>query len=120
MARWQLIVLVSIVTVVVAGCANVRQGVAWPDLELVTINEQSRVLVTYNDRIVAIDPYQGGQIHVARDADGEIIRNSEGEIVEWNINTAFKDRIYRIVTDLFWLTTKATRPIASRYGWSVV
>lgn len=85
MARWQLIVLVSIVAVVVAGCANVRQGVAWPDLELVTINEQSRVLVTYNDRIVAIDPYQGGQIHVARDADGEIIRNSEGEIVEWNI-----------------------------------
>ena len=36
------------------------------------------------------------------------------------INTAFKDRIYRIVADLLWRTTKATRSIASRYSWSVV
>ena len=70
--RWQLIVLVSLLAVFVAGCANVRRGVAWPDLELVTINEQTRVLVTFNDRVEAIDPYQGAQVHVLRGEDGEV------------------------------------------------
>ncbi|MEO1288768.1 MAG: PQQ-binding-like beta-propeller repeat protein, partial [Chloroflexota bacterium] len=84
-ARWQFIGLIVILAVVIAGCANVRQGVAWPDLELVTINDNERVLVTFNDRIVAIDPYQGGQTVVARDADGELIRSANGDVQDWAV-----------------------------------
>ncbi len=84
-SRWQLIVLIFILTAVVSGCANVRQGVSWPALELVTINDEPRVLVTYDGQVEAIDPYQGAQIHVLRDADGEIIRQENGNVSEWII-----------------------------------
>lgn len=84
-SRWQLIVLVIVLTAVVSGCANVRQGVSWPALELVTINDQPRVLVTYDGQVEAIDPYQGAQIHVLRDEDGEIIRQENGNVSEWII-----------------------------------
>lgn len=84
MARWQLIVLVSLLALVVAGCANVRRGVAWPDIDLVTINDTSRVLVTYNERVVAIDPING-QPHVLRDANDDVVRDSNGDVRDWNV-----------------------------------
>lgn len=84
-SRWQLIVLVAILAAVVSGCANVRRGISWPALELVTINDQPRVLVTYDGQVEAIDPYQGAQIHVLRDADGEILREENGDVGEWII-----------------------------------
>ncbi len=84
-SRWQLIVLIFILAAVVSGCANVRQGVSWPALEFVTINDQPRVLVTYDGQVEAIDPYQGAQIHVLRDEDGEIIRQDNGDVSEWII-----------------------------------
>lgn len=84
-SRWQLIVLIFILAAVVSGCANVRQGVSWPALEFVTINDQPRVLVTYDGQVEAIDPYQGAQIHVLRDENGEIIRQDNGDVSEWII-----------------------------------
>ena len=77
--------LIFILIAVISGCANVRQGVSWPALELVTINDEPRVLVTYDGQVEAIDPYQGAQIHVLRDADGEIIRQENGNVREWII-----------------------------------
>ncbi|MGJ3238896.1 MAG: PQQ-binding-like beta-propeller repeat protein [Anaerolineae bacterium] len=85
MARWQLIVLVVILSGTLASCANVRQGVAWPDLELVTINDQPRVLIVYDGQIEAIDPYQGAQVHVIRDADGAIVLDENNNAREWII-----------------------------------
>lgn len=86
LARWQLVALVVILATVIAGCANVRQGVSWPALEFVTINEQPRVLVIYDGQVEAIDPYQGAQVHVVRDEDGEPVRGSNGNLQEWVIN----------------------------------
>lgn len=72
-ARWQFLALVAILAVTLAGCANVRRGVSWPALELVTIDEQPRVLVIYDGQVEAIDPYLGAQIHTVRDADGNVV-----------------------------------------------
>ncbi|GAB5490241.1 MAG: hypothetical protein Phog2KO_04560 [Phototrophicaceae bacterium] len=82
-SRWQLTVLVVLLVAIVTGCANVRRGVSWPSLELVTINDQARVLISYDGQVEAIDPYQGAQIHIIRDAEGEVVRNTNGDVSEW-------------------------------------
>ena len=106
--------IVSLLAIFLAGCANVRRGVSWPDLELVTINEQTRVLVTYNDRIEAIDPYQGGQVHVIRDTDGEVLRDTNGDVREWSVEVKFgnNETVYTspfIVDDAFIFPTYDNR-----------
>jgi len=82
-ARWRLFALVAVLAVTLVGCANVRRGVSWPALELVTINGESRVLVVYDGQINAIDPYFGTQSNV-EDADGNVVREGNNP-VQWTI-----------------------------------
>lgn len=84
-AKWRLIILVAILAIFTTSCANLRQGVSWPALELVTIDGQERVLVTFDGQVEVIDPYQGAQIHIVRDENDEIVRNANGDVQEWVI-----------------------------------
>ncbi|MEL7435697.1 MAG: hypothetical protein AAFN11_17245, partial [Chloroflexota bacterium] len=82
-AHWRLLALVVLLAVFVAGCANVRNGVSWPALELVEIDGEPRVLVVYDGRVEAINPYQGAQLHVVRDSEGDVMRDANGNVQEW-------------------------------------
>lgn len=59
LARWQVLVLLLIVGLLLTGC-GVRHGVSWPSLDLVTVDGQDLVLVTYNTQVDLIDPYVVG------------------------------------------------------------
>lgn len=83
--RWWLLLLLALLSLTVTSCSNIRRGISWPTLEKVEIDGRERILVIFDNQVDAIDPYQGGQIHVVRDNDGEIIRTSDGKVQEWRI-----------------------------------
>jgi outer membrane protein assembly factor BamB len=60
LARWQTFALFLLLALLLAGCGPSRHGVSWPSLDLVTVEGQPLVLVTYNTNIDLIDPYLGG------------------------------------------------------------
>jgi outer membrane protein assembly factor BamB len=60
LARWQTFALFILLALLLAGCGPSRHGVSWPSLDLVTVEGQPLVLVTYNTHIDLIDPYLGG------------------------------------------------------------
>jgi outer membrane protein assembly factor BamB len=81
LARWQLLALLIIMAFVLVGCGSSRHGVSWPSLDLVTIDEQQLVLVTYNATVVLIDPYNSGSRY-------SIGQNADGSPINWEINGA--------------------------------
>lgn len=80
LARWQVLALLIILAFVLVGCGPTRHGVSWPSLDLVSINEQALVLVTYNAQIVLLDPVSGLRYGLGTNADGSPIN--------WEINGA--------------------------------
>jgi outer membrane protein assembly factor BamB len=72
LVRWQTLALLSILALVLVGCGPNRHGVSWPSLDLVTVDEQPLVLVTYNTQTELIDPYLGGaRYNAGQNADGQ-------------------------------------------------
>jgi outer membrane protein assembly factor BamB len=55
-SRLKTIVLVLILAVLVAGCAENRQGVSWPALSTVTINDTTAIVVAYDRQIDLVNP----------------------------------------------------------------
>jgi outer membrane protein assembly factor BamB len=80
LVRWQVLALLIILAFVLVGCGPTRHGVSWPSLDLVSINEQALVLVTYNTHIVLLDPVSGLRYGLGTNADGSQIN--------WEINGA--------------------------------
>jgi hypothetical protein len=85
-ARLKTIALVLILVVLLAGCANTRQGVSWPTLDTVEINGSTAVVVVYEKEIDLINP--GLQVRLVNvlDADGNPVPDGEGAMKFWRIN----------------------------------
>ena len=83
--RLKTAVLIVILAFVVAGCANIRQGVAWPALGTIDINNSTYLVVSYEQQIELLDPTTG-QIARLRDAEGEVLLDPDGEAQRWLVN----------------------------------
>jgi outer membrane protein assembly factor BamB len=84
-ARWQFILLIVILSVVVAGCSNVRNGVSWPALSTAIIGDETKIIVTYDSQAVALDP-QNGDVLALRDDQDEIRRDADNNPLNWLID----------------------------------
>lgn len=65
------------------GCVGTRLGVSWPGLSL--IGEEQNILVTYNDRILLVDPISGDPVQL-RDPNGELRFDPEGNPRLWDLH----------------------------------
>ena len=68
-ARLKTIALVLILVVLLAGCANTRQGVSWPKLDTVEINGSTAVVIVYEKQIEMINP--GLQVRLVETSDNQ-------------------------------------------------
>ena len=83
LARWQTLALFILLALLLVGCGPSRHGVSWPALDLVTVDGQPLVLVTYNTHVDLIDPYLGGARFNLPAAD-----NATAQVSPWSINGA--------------------------------
>lgn len=66
----------------VSGCANLRQGVAWPALSTVTYNGETVLAVVYEGRIELLDPADGNVVNLV-DSEGQARVDEQGNPREW-------------------------------------
>lgn len=83
--RSRLLLLVVLAMLVASGCAPTRLGTAWPALANVTINEQPRVIVSYNNWVVALNPSTGKVLELL-DANGAVRTDDTGQPRRWEID----------------------------------
>lgn len=79
-ARYPLLGLAILASLLVAACYPVRMEADWPGLA--TIGDQKDIILAYNDRIVMIDPVNGRPVQL-RNADGEVRLDPEGNARIW-------------------------------------
>jgi outer membrane protein assembly factor BamB len=75
-----LLALVLLLSLLVAACVPFRLEASWPALSVIA--ETGNVLLTYNDRIVMIDPASGELVKL-RNADGEVRVDEAGNPRTW-------------------------------------
>ena len=83
--RWALFGLVGAALVAATGCAPIRIGTAWPALAPITIQNQPRVMVTYNNWAVALNPANGTAAELL-DAAGNIRLDNNNQPRRWEID----------------------------------
>jgi outer membrane protein assembly factor BamB len=71
---------------VASACAPSRIGTAWPALANVTIQEQPRVFVTYNNWAIALNPATG-KVAELLDAEGNVRVDDNGTPRKWEIDS---------------------------------
>lgn len=90
LARWKTIALVSLLALLVVGCADIRRGVAWPALALVEVKGETHLLVAYENRVDLLNPENGRAVFLT-DSSGDIIMNDSGDPERWQIEGAAFD-----------------------------
>jgi outer membrane protein assembly factor BamB len=77
-------VLILILSFVIVGCANVRQGVSWPALSTSIIDDQIGIVVAYENQVVALNPKNGEALPLL-DNEGIVQRDAENNPLNWEI-----------------------------------
>lgn len=84
-ARWQFIALILILSLFLAGCANVRNGVSWPGLSTVVIGDETGIIVAYDAQVVALNPSNGDVLSLLDD-EGDVRFDAENNPLRWSID----------------------------------
>ena len=79
-ARYSFVGIAILLGVLVSACVPIRLEASWPALSIV--QGTGDVLLTYNDRIVRVNP-EDGQLIRLRNADGEVRLDEEGNPRVW-------------------------------------
>lgn len=85
LARFRLLLLVTVLAVVAAGCGYTRIGVQWPSISTVQYDGDARIMVAYNERLDMIDPANGTQSRLLN-SDGEVRFDEQGNPRLWTVN----------------------------------
>ncbi len=80
LARHPMVGVAIFMSIFVVGCVPVRLEASWPALSL--IEESNDIVLTYNDRIVLIDPVSGEPVKL-RNVDGEVRLDENGNPRMW-------------------------------------
>lgn len=99
LARFRLLLLVTLLAVVAAGCGYTRIGVQWPSISTVQYNGDARIMVAYNERLDMIDPANGAQARLFN-SDGEVRLDDQGNPRLWTVNGAEYDQAQFFIAPL--------------------
>lgn len=83
--RLSLIGLALLALVIASGCAPIRIGTAWPALTALTIQGQPRVMVTYEQWAVALNPATGTAAELL-DTAGNVRLDNNNQPRRWEID----------------------------------
>lgn len=83
--RTRFLLVALIVLVLASACAPTRIGTAWPSLGNVTLQDQSYVMVTYNNWAIVLDP-STGKVAELVDANGTVRTDDQGQPRRWEID----------------------------------
>lgn len=83
--RWALLGLVIAALAVATGCAPIRIGTSWAALAPITIQGQPRVMVTYNNWAVALNPANGTAAELL-DVAGNVRLDNNNQPRRWEID----------------------------------
>ena len=81
----RLLLLAVIALFLASACAPSRIGTAWPALANVTIQEQPRVFVTYNNWAIALNPSTGKAAELL-DTEGNVREDVNGAPRKWELD----------------------------------
>jgi len=73
---------------VLAGCVGNRQGVSWPSLGIVTLNDEQHIVVSYNGQVSILSPDTGAPARLINPVTGEVRRTENNDPRTWVLNGA--------------------------------
>jgi outer membrane protein assembly factor BamB len=83
--RSTIVVLLALVMLFVSACVPARIGTSWGALQTITLNEQPRVMITYNNWVVILDPSTGRPAPLLNES-GEVRVDDQGNARPWQID----------------------------------
>ncbi len=81
--RYRLLVFALLATVTLAGCVGTRMGVSWPSVDVIELNGEQQIVVSYTDRVDIVSPQNGAHAPLINPATGEIRRDAENNARNW-------------------------------------
>jgi len=80
----RLLLMTIVVLLFASGCVASRIGVSWPATAVVDYNGESRIVVSYNQDIVMVDPVNGRQASLLN-TEGDVRLDDQGNPRPWQV-----------------------------------
>lgn len=80
--RFRLIIASLLAMVTLAGCVGTRMGVSWPTVDVIELNGEQQIVVSYTDRVDVVSPENGAIAPLLND-EGEVRRDADNNARNW-------------------------------------
>lgn len=80
--RFRLVIFSLLAMFTLAGCVGTRMGVSWPTVDVIQLNGEQQIVVSYTDRVDIVSPENGAVAPLLND-EGEVRRDAENNARSW-------------------------------------
>ena len=82
--RFRLIIFALLAVFTLAGCVGTRMGVSWPTVDVIEMNGEQQLVVSYEGQVDIVSP-ENGQSAPLLNGEGEVRRDADNNARKWSL-----------------------------------
>jgi outer membrane protein assembly factor BamB len=82
--RFRLIIFALLAVFILAGCVGTRMGVSWPTVDVIELNGEQQLVVSYEGQVDLVSP-ENGKSAPLLNSEGEVRRDEDNNARKWSL-----------------------------------